>query len=664
MPGFNGSSNLNYYVQDPQLAAYMQSYFQARAANGGNPVSLDDNPKAVASRLNKLGGGSLGAENSMKGYQQAESRLLNEMAGATSGGAVAGFGAAASATDFMTNMGAITQALAYGKGAMESFFGTKPGTGLLTAATVSVRGFMQALEAASAMAAINGVSSGAAAATMGGGAASMAGKAGIVGMAGVGAYLGTSYLMNKTGAANAIGDWMQGGVSNGAFMGSKLGKAQHATAVNNANRAIAAANGKGGSLGSALGFANGQENNPNNVRPGYCDEFVAKAWGLGASGYRNAISHWQAIPGKYKHPGDKNPPKGALVFWSTPTDGHVALGMGGGSVASTDIHGRGTVATVSIAAVDRWLTKGNYLGWAEPFFGGVLRGTVAKGGGSGTGSAVALGMSSSAAGYSAMSLTSVSVGSGGFSASMNNWSGMLSGGAGPAAADAGQAFRVAAGSSASPSASANVIPNSSYMDPRWSKPSAGKTSGNLMTVLQKAGFVGEGLKKAWAIAMAESSGRESARNKNSNGTTDVGIFQLNSSHSAWLNMGRAQKDIDYNAHVAFQMSKGGSDWSAWATYGGSRYKNFLKNVPGYAKGSWEIPGDHLAMVHKKEMILPASLAEAVRSSIQGKYAGGSGNTYQFNVTLQNGSRAEVERMFDNIKQVADERDRMATIGKA
>jgi cell wall-associated NlpC family hydrolase len=56
-----------------------------------------------------------------------------------------------------------------------------------------------------------------------------------------------------------------------------------------------------------------------------------------------------------------------------------------------------------------------------------------------------------------------------------------------------------------------------------------------------------------------------------------------------------------------------------------------KNLPGYAKGSFNIPEDHIAQVHKREMILPADIADAVRGAM-GQKGGGRGG-----ITFENGA---------------------------
>jgi hypothetical protein len=96
-----------------------------------------------------------------------------------------------------------------------------------------------------------------------------------------------------------------------------------------------------------------------------CLHFVARAYGWDASGTKSASIFWATADERHT---DGDPPAGALVFWATGNpDGHVALSLGRGLVASNDIGGAGTVATVPLAAItDRW--HATYLGWTPPTF--------------------------------------------------------------------------------------------------------------------------------------------------------------------------------------------------------------------------------------------------------------------------------------------------------
>jgi cell wall-associated NlpC family hydrolase len=95
-------------------------------------------------------------------------------------------------------------------------------------------------------------------------------------------------------------------------------------------------------------------------------------------------------------------------------------------------------------------------------------------------------------------------------------------------------------------------------------PKAQLSAQQLVSVLQDAGFSGEGLRTAWAVAMRESHGRPGALSPvNSNGTRDHGLFQLND-----IPLGRRISAADvYDpakaAAAVHRMTKGGTDWSSW-----------------------------------------------------------------------------------------------------
>jgi hypothetical protein len=100
---------------------------------------------------------------------------------------------------------------------------------------------------------------------------------------------------------------------------------------------------------------------------GWCLLFVASAYGskLKNGPYGDtvrAIDWWNSS--KDRHPGDTNPPRGALVFWSTYAKGtgHAALSLGNGYAISTQFYGAG-VHVIKIASYAQY-----YAGWASPQF--------------------------------------------------------------------------------------------------------------------------------------------------------------------------------------------------------------------------------------------------------------------------------------------------------
>ena len=106
---------------------------------------------------------------------------------------------------------------------------------------------------------------------------------------------------------------------------------------------------------------------------------------------------------------------------------------------------------------------------------------------------------------------------------------------------------------------------------------------DLMSILRQAGFSGNGLKMAYAIAMAESGGSAKAHNGNANtGDNSYGLFQINMLGAMGperrRQYGLSSNDDLYdplvNAKVAYKMSKGGTSWGPWSTYGSGAYKQY------------------------------------------------------------------------------------------
>lgn len=81
---------------------------------------------------------------------------------------------------------------------------------------------------------------------------------------------------------------------------------------------------------------------------------------------------------------------------------------------------------------------------------------------------------------------------------------------------------------------------------------------------QEAGFTGGDLVTAIAVALAESGGDTEATHTNRDGSTDYGLWQINSVHKELL-AGKVWMDPAVNAKMAFEVWKG-SGWSAWSTF--------------------------------------------------------------------------------------------------
>ena len=116
-----------------------------------------------------------------------------------------------------------------------------------------------------------------------------------------------------------------------------------------------------------------------------------------------------------------------------------------------------------------------------------------------------------------------------------------------------------------------------------SKSGGNQTGGNgalsdtaIAQVAFQAGFHGQGLRTAIAVALAESGGNPSAHNQNSNGSIDRGLWQINSVHVQYDPI--KLFDPAYNAQAAFQISSGGNNWNPWTTYTNGRYRTFVSRA--------------------------------------------------------------------------------------
>lgn len=85
---------------------------------------------------------------------------------------------------------------------------------------------------------------------------------------------------------------------------------------------------------------------------------------------------------------------------------------------------------------------------------------------------------------------------------------------------------------------------------------------------------------AAAVALAESGGNPDAKNVNSNGSIDRGLWQINSIHGKLSTF-----DPMGNARAAVKISSGGRNWRPWVAYTNGAYKRFLSGGGGAGGGS-------------------------------------------------------------------------------
>lgn len=89
-------------------------------------------------------------------------------------------------------------------------------------------------------------------------------------------------------------------------------------------------------------------------------------------------------------------------------------------------------------------------------------------------------------------------------------------------------------------------------------------------IWEQAGGSSQASSIAAAIAMAESGGNSTATDLDSNGSTDRGLWQINSVHGT-----QSTYDVMGNARAAVAISNNGSNWGAWTTYTSGAYAKYM-----------------------------------------------------------------------------------------
>jgi hypothetical protein len=90
-----------------------------------------------------------------------------------------------------------------------------------------------------------------------------------------------------------------------------------------------------------------------------------------------------------------------------------------------------------------------------------------------------------------------------------------------------------------------------------------------------AGFPPGEIATATAVALAESGGESTATNKNTNGSIDYGLWQINTVHGALLNQGDKFNPLD-NAKMALVVwQRAGNKWTPWTVYKTGAYRTQL-----------------------------------------------------------------------------------------
>jgi hypothetical protein len=412
-----------------------------------------------------------------------------------------------------------------------------------------------------------------------------------------------------------------------------------------------------------------------------CDKYVANAYGLSHSGYESAKKHWAAIPSKYKHPGDRNPPAGALVFWSCGVYGHAALSLGGGKISSTH-RNQGTPMTMTLAEAIKDMN--GYYGWAEPYFGGQV---VAP-----TGSPAAKAAAQRTAESSYMSGGDAgSMAPGGSGISVDS-SGIHSSGVGATAAallalggsGAGAVGATLSGKSLRLGSGGGSTPGGSNITTTGNIPTGAITGGATKEAFARAILSGlhAPINDVTMYALTQWMNHEDGRG--GKGSAIWANNPLNTTQSwagAWSRNSVGVKGYqDYNSGLAATLKtlnlsyyskvrsaflQGNSvsniihaiDASPWGTHNfGDLYKKGVKNQ--YDVGTERVQYDQVARVHKDEMIIPAKAAEMIRN---GK--SGASNQVTINVNVKSASEAEAVKFARKVKAILEQDDMISAVGR-
>lgn len=106
------------------------------------------------------------------------------------------------------------------------------------------------------------------------------------------------------------------------------------------------------------------------------------------------------------------------------------------------------------------------------------------------------------------------------------------------------------------------------------------STGQIADAMRRAGWPENAVPTGVAVAMAESGGNPTATNRNSNGSTDYGLFQINSIHANILKSGTWSNPVD-NARMALQVYReAGNKWSPWVAFKSGSYRKYYKANPG------------------------------------------------------------------------------------
>ena len=208
----------------------------------------------------------------------------------------------------------------------------------------------------------------------------------------------------------------------------------------------------------------------------------------------------------------------------------------------------------------------------------------------------------------------------------------------------------------------------------------------LMTLLYRKGFKGKALETAYAVAMAESSGRPGALGDldkvDAKWGPSIGLFQIRSLKH-WQQYHDPYRDAkrltnpEYNVAAAFDKSIGGTNWKPWATFVSGKFAKFLGDaaatrtalkIPARGMGgnvSGNSPyvvgegGPEVFIPNTPGTIIPNPKAKALGVGLGGKSVN---INVKMDVQIAQASPAEAERMFQIFATKLESKLKLEQIG--
>jgi hypothetical protein len=125
------------------------------------------------------------------------------------------------------------------------------------------------------------------------------------------------------------------------------------------------------------------------------------------------------------------------------------------------------------------------------------------------------------------------------------------------------------------------------------------TAGQIKNVAIESGWTGDDLNIAVAVCLAESGGNPNAKHTNTNGSVDIGLWQVNSIHGFDPNAMLHTLDNGKAAHQIWVAS----GWKAWTTFNTGAYLMFMPEAKA-AKPTVSPSGDVTGLPPKLDTINP------------------------------------------------------------